>query len=282
MFFFLRAPAIASAPQPPSNAAPNPTPLQNHWPTSPASPTVDPVCDPAKKATYDAKQCRLNTWRALVEIWQSGRSKAIGVANYAISDLQEIIDAGMPLPAVNQVPFHLYNAAAQMALLAFCKAHKIVLLSYSPLGIPDWHAFPAQLPARTTLEDPVLLQVAAAHAPATPAQVLLAWLWALGLPSNPRTMSEQHMRDNLAAISAVTLSAAEVQALSTRPLDTCTIDREFGPRATPPSKSPSPRAHKNRAPHTPSPSQTLTADFYECVPSAGAAPPPHPFKRASA
>ena len=89
---------------------------------------MDPVCDP-KKGTYNAKQCRLNTWTALVEIWQSGRSKAFGVANYGISDLQEIIDAGMPLPAVNQVPFHLYNAAAQMSLLAFCKAHKIVLLS---------------------------------------------------------------------------------------------------------------------------------------------------------
>ena len=76
--------------------------LLNHWPTSPASPTVDPLCDP-KKPTYDAKGCRMSTWRAYVEIWKAGKSKAIGVANYAISDLQEIIDAGMPLPAVNQV-----------------------------------------------------------------------------------------------------------------------------------------------------------------------------------
>ena len=124
----------------------------NHWPTSPASPTVDPLCDP-KKATYDAKGCRLSTWRAYVQIWKSGKSLAIGVANYGISDLQEIIDAGMPLPAVNQVPFHLYNAAApsNQALHAFCKAHNIVLLSYSPLGIPDWHAFPVPaLPAATT------------------------------------------------------------------------------------------------------------------------------------
>ncbi len=89
----------------------------------------------------------------------------------------------------------------------------------------------------------MLLQVAAAHAPATPAQVVLAWLWALGLPSNPRTMNVAHMKDNLAAISAVTLSAAEVQLLSTRPLDTCAID----------------------------------PDFYECVPTADAVAPPSPF-----
>ena len=203
--------------------------LLNHWPTSPASPTVDPLCDP-KKPTYDEKGCRLSTWRALVQIWQSGKSKAIGVANYAISHLQEIIDAGMPLPAVNQVPFHLYNAASQLALLAFCKAHNIVLLSYSPFGIPDWHSYPTgpgQLPASTTLADPVLLQIAAAHAPATPAQVVLAWLWALGVPSNPRTMNAAHMRDNLAAIGAVTLSAAEVQQLSSRPIDSCAFDGSF-------------------------------------------------------
>ena len=159
----------------------------NHWPTSPATPTVDPLCDPAKNATYDAKACRLSTWRAYVEIFSSGKARAIGVANYGISDLQEIIDAGMPLPALNQVPYHLYNAAHQQPLKAFCDVHGIVLLSYSPFGIPDWHAFPTPaLPSNSTLTDPVVLSVAAAHAPATPAQVLLAWLWQQGMPSNPR------------------------------------------------------------------------------------------------
>ena len=109
--------------------------LLNHWPTSPASPTVDPLCDP-KKTSYNAKGCRLSTWRAYVDLWHAGKTLAIGVANYGISDLQEIIDAGMPLPTVNQIPFHLYNAAAQLPLVAWCKAHDIVVLSYSPLGIP--------------------------------------------------------------------------------------------------------------------------------------------------
>ena len=255
--------------------------LLNHWPTSPASPTVDPLCDP-KKPTYDEKGCRMSTWRAYVEIWKAGKSLAIGVANYNISHLQEIIDAGMPLPAVNQVrwgrrechqplfvlpapritprppppsppllpqvPFHLYNGAspANAALLAFCKAHNIVVLSYSPLGIPDWHSFPVgegKLPAATTLEDPVLLQVTAAHPGATPAQVVLAWLWAQGIPSNPRTMNASHMRDNLAA-TAIKLSAAEVALLSSRPLDLCSID----------------------------------GSFYECVPSEGFGAPASPLR----
>ena len=111
--------------------------LLNHWPTSPATPTIDPACDPAKP-TYNEKQCRLNTWAAYVQLWKSGMTKAIGVANYNASHLQEIIDAQMPLPSVNQIPFHIYNAASQADTLAFCRAHNITVLSYSPLGIPDY------------------------------------------------------------------------------------------------------------------------------------------------
>lgn len=149
-----------------------------------------------------------------------------------------------PLPP--QVPYHLYNAAspANQALLAFCKAHNIVLLSYSPLGIPDWHAFPTPaLPAATTLEDPILLQVAAAHPGVSPAQIVLAWIWAQGIPSNPRTMNIAHMRENLAAPS-ITLTAAEMALLSSRPLDLCSID----------------------------------SSFYECVPTAGFAAPASPLR----
>ena len=217
--------------------------LLNHWPTSTASPTLDAACDPAKPATYDAKTCRLNTWRAYVEIWGNGTARAIGVANYNQTHLQEIIDAGMPLPAVNQIPLHLYTYAAQAETIAFCKAHDIVVLAYSPFGIPDWHAYPASLPSNNTLTDPVVLGIAAAHG-ATPAQVILSFLWSVGLPSNPRSMSPQHMADNLAAISAVQLTPAEIAQLSSRPVDTCAID----------------------------------PSFYECMPTAGfaaPAPPPH-------
>jgi diketogulonate reductase-like aldo/keto reductase len=89
----------------------------------------------------------------------------------------------------------------------------------------------------------VLLSVAAAHAPATPAQVTLAWLWAQGVPSNPRSMSPAHMAENLAALGAVTLTPAEMSALSSRPIDYCAADNSF----------------------------------YECVPAGGYLPGAHPL-----
>lgn len=100
------------------------------------------------------------------------------------------------------------------------------------------------MPSNNTLTDPVVLAIAAAHAPATPAQVILSWLWSLGIPSNPRTMSPAHMADNLGAIAAVTLTAGEIAQLSSRPVDTCLID----------------------------------PSFYECMPTAGAAAPPPPAR----
>ena len=61
--------------------------MLNHWPTSPATYTSDLSCIP-NTPTYDAKECRLNTWRALVEVWKNGQALAIGVANYNSSHLQ--------------------------------------------------------------------------------------------------------------------------------------------------------------------------------------------------
>ena len=96
-------------------------------------------------------------------------------------------------------------------------------------GVPDYKQYPTTgpgaLPSANQLQDPAVLAVAAAHG-ATPAQVILAWQWALGVPTNPRSMSAQHMADNLAAY-AITLNQTEVHMLSTRPQDLCSVDASW-------------------------------------------------------
>jgi hypothetical protein len=64
-------------------------------------------------------------------------------------------------------------------------------------------------------------------APCLLLQVVIAWLWAQGLPCNPRTMNATHMAENLAAIAAVQLDASDLAALSSRPLDYCAFDSSF-------------------------------------------------------
>jgi diketogulonate reductase-like aldo/keto reductase len=99
---------------------------------------------------YNETQCRLSTWNAMVTIFHSGRARSIGVSNYNITHLQEIVDAGLPLPSINQCPFnacaatpnittdiscetwslHRYRGASQMQTLDFCRRHGITFMAY--------------------------------------------------------------------------------------------------------------------------------------------------------
>ena len=209
-----------------------------HWPwdsaskgnvTNNATVSSDPLCN-HNLTTYSESGCRISTWTAVVEIFKSGRALSIGVSNFNISHLEEFRAAGLPTPSLIQSPFNLYRSSTQMDLLDYCNRNGITFLGYSPFGVPDYKVFPTTgpypLPAANALMDPVLLAIAAAHAPATPAQVTLAWHWALGIPTNPRSMNAQHMADNLAAYD-LTLSQTEIHMLSARPQDLCAEDANW-------------------------------------------------------
>lgn len=195
-----------------------------HWPTSTGNST-DTACQMGT-STYNATQCRLNTWQAMVEIYQSGAARSIGVSNYNKSEILEIMNAGLVLPAINQIPIHIYRSSSQMETIEFCQQHNIVVNSYSPLGVPDWHVFPASGGmSNTPLVDPVVTGIANVHN-RSPAAVIINWLWQQYIVTNPRTAQLSHMIDNLSAYN-FTLTDAEVALLSSRPQVWCSIDPKF-------------------------------------------------------
>jgi len=195
-----------------------------HWPTLQDDSSSDPSCQ-ASKSTYDETTCRLNTWQAMLEIYSSGQARAIGVSNYNISHLQEIINAGLPLPSVNQCPFHLYRSSTQEALRQFCNANNILFNGYSPLGIPDWHIFPGPYLAKTPITDLAVAQVASAHN-VTAAQVLIQWQYALGVAVQPRSQNLNHMDENLRSYD-FSLTNTEIDLLNSAPQVYCTVDPVF-------------------------------------------------------
>ena len=99
-------------------------------------------------------QCRLSTWRAMLELWRVNVTRAIGVSNYGIAALKEIETAGLPLPSVNQFKFNPTHGPSTAncvceanelptplpcsetcgELLAWMSAHGIVANGYSPFG----------------------------------------------------------------------------------------------------------------------------------------------------
>jgi diketogulonate reductase-like aldo/keto reductase len=74
---------------------------------------------------------RFESWRALEGLLDEGRTKAIGVSNYTVRHLAELISKCNKPPAVNQVEFHPF--LYQHDLLQFCRSNDVCLEAYSPL-----------------------------------------------------------------------------------------------------------------------------------------------------
>ncbi|MFJ1628049.1 aldo/keto reductase [Marinilactibacillus psychrotolerans] len=80
----------------------------------------------------DCTEGNIQCWKAMEQLYNEGKIRAIGVSNFEIKDLQPILDHCDIVPMVNQIPF--YVGRDQEDLLAFCKQHHIVVEAYSPLA----------------------------------------------------------------------------------------------------------------------------------------------------
>ena len=162
-----------------------------HWPGPPAPSSTDPAC----KITHitDYGECRQSVWKAMEELFNSGKAHAIGVSNFEKKHLEDIISMNSSLPSVNQVEYHPYWHEDD--LVAYCKSQNIVFNSYAPLGTPDWAPTAHQWNG-TILQLPVVQDIAKAHSRSA-TQVILRWEWQQGIVVNPRTLNQDHMKENL-------------------------------------------------------------------------------------
>ncbi len=118
-------------------------------------------------------------------------------------------------------------------MLAFYHQNNIQLIAYSPLGVPDLRHFPVLQEgeltgmAPTLLQDPVISLLAKVYK-RTKAQILLRWIYQLGIPSNPRSMNETHMTENLDILSnPFTISDKDMMSIANLAQDTCKIDPDW-------------------------------------------------------
>ncbi len=130
-----------------------------------------------------AKDLYVQTWRALAEIHDSGRAKAIGVSNFEPEHLTRLFEETGVVPAVNQIELH--PRLQQPELRCFDAEHGIVTEAWSPLGRGNG-----------VLDDPVVRKVAAKHGK-TPAQVVLRWHLQLGNVVIPKSVTPSRIRENI-------------------------------------------------------------------------------------
>lgn len=119
--------------------------------------------DASGAVIYDKTVTLLDTWRALEELVDEGKCKAIGLSDVNLEQAKGIFEAAKIKPAVVHVESHPY--LPEWDLVNYCKQNGIVFQAFAALG----HSSEPRL-----LDDPVVTAIAK-RVNKTPAQVLLAW-----------------------------------------------------------------------------------------------------------
>jgi diketogulonate reductase-like aldo/keto reductase len=147
---------------------------------------------------FPVTELRRPAWQRMEEIAAAGKAKSIGVSNYTVKHLEELLRECSVKPAVNQVELHVY--LQQPELLEFCAAHDIIVEAYSPLA----HGH--------DIHNPVLEGVAKKHGK-TSAQVMLRWCLEKGTVPLPKSVHEERIKEN-SNVFDFSLDAADMASLA--------------------------------------------------------------------
>ncbi|WP_425589778.1 aldo/keto reductase [Fictibacillus fluitans] len=122
-----------------------------------------------------------DTWRALEHLYKEGKVKAIGVCNFEIHHLEDLLGDCEIVPMVNQVEFH--PRLTQKDLLSYCKDKNIQLEAWRPLLKGE------------IFDEPVLVELAKKYEK-TVAQVILRWDLQNGVITIPKSVNKDRIQQN--------------------------------------------------------------------------------------
>lgn len=133
------------------------------------------------------------TWAGMEQLKQSGLVKEIGVCNFNIALLRDMLAYANDPPAVLQVETHPY--LTQEKLYQFCQQEQIAYTAFSPLGALSYHEIGMADGSDSLLQIEPIQKIAAAH-DRSPAQVLLRWGVQRGTAVIPKTSKPQRLAEN--------------------------------------------------------------------------------------
>ncbi|BBN97816.1 aldo/keto reductase [Sporolactobacillus terrae] len=147
------------------------------------------------------------TWRAMEKLYKDGRVRAIGVCNFHIHHLKDLMEGAEIKPAVNQIELH--PLLSQVPLRNYCYKEGIAVEAYSPLG------------SGGLINHPLLSEIGKKYGK-TAAQVMLRWDVDSEIITIPRSTKEAHIISN-ADIFDFELSPEDIDQI-----DTLNEDKRFG------------------------------------------------------
>jgi len=126
---------------------------------------------------------RVKAYKVLEKLYKEKKCRAIGVSNFNIEHLKELLKETKIVPAVNQVEFHIF--CYQKELLKFCKEKGIILQSYMPISR-----------GRANLENEILKKIAKNHSKTVP-QIMIRWIVQKGIPTIPKSENKDRIKMNI-------------------------------------------------------------------------------------
>ena len=138
-----------------------------------------PLPEPGYK---DWKQLDRETWKAMEELYQTGKVRAIGLSNFLPHHIENILKDCTVRPAVNQFEYH--PGFSQEAVVQYCKERDIIVQAWSPIG------------RQRVLEEPLVLETAEKYG-VTPAQICLKFAVQREIIPLPKSSSIKRMKENL-------------------------------------------------------------------------------------
>ncbi|MEI7027935.1 aldo/keto reductase [Paenibacillus sp. y28] len=149
-----------------------------------------------------------DTWKAFERLYEEGSVRAIGVSNFQIRHLEDLLQNSSVVPVINQVELH--PRLVQKELHDFCLKHRIQLEAWSPL-------MQGQL-----TQEPVIAAIASKYGKSS-AQVILRWDIQKGIVTIPKSVTAERIREN-ADIFDFELTAEEIAQI-----DGLNQDKRVGP-----------------------------------------------------
>ena len=137
---------------------------------------------PVTKDYADTWQSRIKeTWKAMEKLYKEGKIRAIGVSNFLVHHLEELMSNCEIEPMVNQIEFH--PGHNQKETVEFCKKHEIVVEAWSPLG------------RGVILENEFLSEIAKRYNK-TIAQICIRWIIQQDIVALPKSVTQKRIKSN--------------------------------------------------------------------------------------
>jgi diketogulonate reductase-like aldo/keto reductase len=166
---------------------------------------------------WPVSKLRGQTWKALVKLLEEDRCRAIGVSNYTVRHLEELLAESTVVPAVNQVEFNPFLYRKE--LLDYCRAKGIQLEGYCPLA------------RARKLDDPRLVAVAAKYGK-TPAQVAIRWALQREVVTIPKSIHQERILEN-ADVFDFDMAAEDMETLDALNENYWVISPAWNPETSP-------------------------------------------------